>query len=152
MRACAEPEDEGDEGFSPPLEVVVETLASDAPSEPARDTAEQAAPRSPPPVSPSGPSNLSKRASLDPRPSGYRALAPATIAKHGGRYLVRGGASEVIEGGPPAKMIVVMEFPSMTQAKGWYDFADYAEARAISKNALSRRLLFIEGIQPQTSG
>ena len=29
----------------------------------------------------------------------YRALAPATIAKHGGRYLVRGGASEVIEGG-----------------------------------------------------
>jgi uncharacterized protein (DUF1330 family) len=76
----------------------------------------------------------------------YRALAPATIAKHGGRYLVRGGASEVIEGGPPAKMIVVLEFPSMAAARGWYDSADYAEARAISKSALRRRLIFVEGI------
>lgn len=76
----------------------------------------------------------------------YRALAPATIAKHGGRYLVRGGASEVIEGGPPAKMIVVLVFPSMTQAKGWYDSADYAEARGISKEALRRRLIFVEGV------
>ncbi|MGH6882453.1 DUF1330 domain-containing protein [Hypericibacter sp.] len=76
----------------------------------------------------------------------YRALAPATIAKHGGRYLVRGGASEVVEGGPPAKMIVVLEFPSMAQAKAWYDSADYAEPRKISKDALRRRLIFIEGV------
>jgi uncharacterized protein (DUF1330 family) len=59
---------------------------------------------------------------------------------------VRGGASEVIEGGPPAKMIVVLEFPSMAAARGWYDSADYAEARAISKSALRRRLIFVKGI------
>lgn len=76
----------------------------------------------------------------------YRALAPATIAKHQGRYLVRGGASEVMEGGPPAKMIVVLEFPSMAQAKAWYDSTDYAEARAISKDALKRRLIFVAGV------
>jgi uncharacterized protein (DUF1330 family) len=74
----------------------------------------------------------------------YRALA--TIAKHQGRYLVRGGASEVVEGGPPAKMLVVLEFPSMAQAKAWYASADYAEARAISKKALRRRLIFVEGV------
>ena len=76
----------------------------------------------------------------------YRALAPASITKHQGRYLVRGGASEVVEGGPPAKMIVVLEFPTMAQAKAWYGSADYAEARALSKAALKRRLIFIEGV------
>jgi len=78
----------------------------------------------------------------------YRALAPAAIAKRKGRYLVRAGASEVVEGGPPAKMIVVLEFPSMADVKAWYDSADYAEARAISKHALKRRLMFIEGVAP----
>jgi uncharacterized protein (DUF1330 family) len=78
----------------------------------------------------------------------YRALAPAAIARHGGRYLVRGGASEVVEGGPPARMIVILEFPSMTQVKAWYGSADYAEARAISRKALKRRLIFIEGVAP----
>jgi uncharacterized protein (DUF1330 family) len=76
----------------------------------------------------------------------YRALAPATIARYGGRYFVRGSASEMIEGGPPVKMIVVLEFPSMAQAEGWYESADYAEARAISKSALKRRLILVEGV------
>ena len=76
----------------------------------------------------------------------YRALVPASITKHQARYLVRGGASDVIRGGPPAKMIVVLEFPAMAQARAWYGSADYAEARALSKAALKRRLIFIEGV------
>jgi uncharacterized protein (DUF1330 family) len=67
----------------------------------------------------------------------YRALAPASIGKHRGRYLVHGSASGVIEGDQPAKMIVALEFLSIAAAKGWYESADYAEARAINKNALS---------------
>ena len=54
----------------------------------------------------------------------------------------------MIEGGPLAKMIVVVEFPSMAQAKAWYGSADYAKARAISKDALKRQLTFIEGVAP----
>jgi len=73
---------------------------------------------------------------------------PAAIAKHKGPYLVRGGASEVVEGGPPAKTIMVLEFPSMADAKAWYESADYAEARAIGRQALRRRLIFIEGVPP----
>jgi uncharacterized protein (DUF1330 family) len=45
-------------------------------------------------------------------------------------------------------MIVVLEFPSMAQAKAWYDSPDYAEARAISKDALRRRLILVEGVAP----
>ncbi len=46
---------------------------------------------------------------------------------------------------PPAEMIAVLKFPSMAQAKGWYKSPAYAAARAISKSALRRRLIFIEG-------
>jgi uncharacterized protein (DUF1330 family) len=77
----------------------------------------------------------------------YRELAAASIAQHGGRYLVRGADPEVPEGEwPPAQRVVVVEFPTMEQLQGWYRSAEYAEALAVSKTALRRRLLFVGGV------
>ena len=56
----------------------------------------------------------------------YRSLAPATIAKYGGRYVVRGGAIESVEGDWAPKHIVVVEFPTMAKAREWYHSAEYA--------------------------
>ncbi len=55
----------------------------------------------------------------------YVAAVSDTIAAHGGKYLVRAGNTEVVEGdlGYPAK--VVLEFPTMAAAKGWYESAEY---------------------------
>ncbi|MCK1652181.1 DUF1330 domain-containing protein [Bradyrhizobium sp. 149] len=78
----------------------------------------------------------------------YRTLAAATIAQYGGRYLVRGGTAEVVEGGPPSKTIIIVEFPSMARLKEWYASADYAEALKLRQTALERRLLFVEGVLP----
>lgn len=75
----------------------------------------------------------------------YRALAPATIERYGGCYIVRGGAAELIEGGPPPKAIVIVEFPSMARAREWYRSPEYAEALKVSAGALERRLVFVEG-------
>ena len=50
----------------------------------------------------------------------YRAIAAKTIAQYGGRYLVRGGAANLIEGGPPPKTIVVVEFPTAERLREWY--------------------------------
>jgi uncharacterized protein (DUF1330 family) len=50
----------------------------------------------------------------------YRALAPATIAQYGGRYLVRGGKIQTIEGDWKPKQIVIVEFPTMQRALEWY--------------------------------
>ncbi|MBH5402274.1 DUF1330 domain-containing protein [Bradyrhizobium sp. CNPSo 4010] len=76
----------------------------------------------------------------------YRALAAKTIAQYGGRYLVRGGQAELLEGGPAPKAIVIVEFPTMAQLKEWYASAEYAEALELRASALQRRLLFVEGV------
>jgi uncharacterized protein (DUF1330 family) len=76
----------------------------------------------------------------------YRVLAQASIAQYGGRYVVRGGASELVEGTPPPKTIVIVEFPSMARAKEWYASREYAEALQVRRTALERRLIFVEGV------
>src|SRR6266705_4988934 len=76
----------------------------------------------------------------------YRSIAAKSIAHYGGRYLVRGGAAEVAEGGPPVKDIVVVEFPSMERLREWYASPEYAEALKVRRTALERRLIFVEGV------
>jgi len=78
----------------------------------------------------------------------YRTLAARSIAQYGGRYLVRGGAAEAAEGGPPPKNIVVVEFPSMARLREWYASPEYAEALKVRRTALDRRLIFVEGVLP----
>ena len=78
----------------------------------------------------------------------YRSLAADTIAQYGGRYLVRGGASETVEGGPPARTLIIVEFPSMTRPREWYSSPEYAQALKHRRSALDRRLVFVEGIPP----
>jgi uncharacterized protein (DUF1330 family) len=78
----------------------------------------------------------------------YRSLAAASIARYGGRYIVRGGAVEPLEGGWAPEAIVIIEFPSMDRAREWYRSPEYAEALAVRRTALERRLIFVEGVPP----
>jgi uncharacterized protein (DUF1330 family) len=59
----------------------------------------------------------------------YRRLAQVAVEKFGGRYLLRGGAYEVMEGGWRPDRLVVVEFPSVTAAKSFYDSPEYVAAR-----------------------
>ena len=88
---------------------------------------------------------------VEPRDAGlfaqYRMLAGASLQRYGGRYIVRGGAAEVMEGGPPVKTLVIVEFPDMARAREWYGSADYAAALKLRRaGALERRLVFVEGV------
>lgn len=78
----------------------------------------------------------------------YRPLAAASIEKFGGRYLVRGGPVDLIEGArDPERRIVVVEFPDMARARAWYASADYGEALKVrNAGALERTLVFVEGV------
>ena len=76
----------------------------------------------------------------------YRSLAKASIEKYGGRYIVRSGDVEPVEGGWKPRHIVIVEFPSMDRAREWYRSEDYAEALSVREQALSRRLIFVDGV------
>jgi uncharacterized protein (DUF1330 family) len=76
----------------------------------------------------------------------YRTLAAASIAQHGGRYLARGAEAEVVEGAPTQRRIIIVEFPSLAQARAWYASPAYAEALTVRAQALDRRLIFVGGI------
>ena len=75
----------------------------------------------------------------------YRTLVPATVAKYGGRYLVRGGAHEVREGDWRPTRVVVLEFPSAADARRWYDSEEYQPAKAIRHRAARSKVLIVEG-------
>ena len=79
---------------------------------------------------------------------GYQALAPDTIAQHGGRYLARGGKTEVLEGTWPPRRTVLLEFPSVAAAQGWYNSPAYKRAIEARRGAATLRALIVEGLQP----
>lgn len=76
----------------------------------------------------------------------YARQVPATIAKYGGRYLVRGGKSDVREGEWPGQRTVILEFPSLARALEWYDSPEYGPLRPIRQANSRGRIAFFEGI------
>jgi uncharacterized protein (DUF1330 family) len=76
----------------------------------------------------------------------YRELAATSIAHHGGRYVVRGGELQVLEGDWRPRMLVIAEFPTRAAAEGWYRSAEYAKALAHRDAALERNLIMVDGI------
>ena len=84
---------------------------------------------------------------LDPaRYEAYKALAAESIHAAGGRYLVRGGEMEVLEGEPPPGRTVVLEFPTRQAAVAWYRSARYTEARHLRHGASIARMYVVDGV------
>lgn len=76
----------------------------------------------------------------------YRRQVPATIAAYGGRYLARGGATEVLEGTWSPKRCVLLEFPSMAQFRAWWDSPEYRPLRALRERTTRSSLVVTEGL------
>ncbi len=76
----------------------------------------------------------------------YAKDVPASIAAYGGKYLVRGGATETKEGGWAPKRVVLLEFPSIDQARKWYDSPEYKPLLAMRLKAASAKLILVEGV------
>ncbi len=81
-------------------------------------------------------------------PEGYKPYTeqvPASIAHYGGRFLVRGGTAEVLEGDWPQRRRVILEFPSMDAARAWWDSPEYEKPKAMRRAASNARLVLLEG-------
>jgi uncharacterized protein (DUF1330 family) len=76
----------------------------------------------------------------------YRKQVPATIEKYGGRYVVRGGTTHTLEGDWQPKRLVVIEFPSLEQARRWYDCEEYRGPKALRIKTTRSRVVLAEGV------
>jgi uncharacterized protein (DUF1330 family) len=76
----------------------------------------------------------------------YKKMVPPTIAQYGGKFLVRGGAVETLEGGWAPKRIVVLEFPSVARAKEWYESVEYRPARDLRQQTSRGKMILVEGV------
>jgi uncharacterized protein (DUF1330 family) len=77
----------------------------------------------------------------------YRKQVPAILAAYGGRFLVRGGAVELLEGDAAPERVVIVEFPSMAQLKAFYDSPEYQTILSIRQRSAKSYLVAIEGLQ-----
>lgn len=75
----------------------------------------------------------------------YVGQVPPLVARHGGTYLVRGGAHEVIEGDWSPNRVVVLQFPDTAAAHAFLDDADYAPVKAIRHRAAHSNTVLVQG-------
>ena len=76
----------------------------------------------------------------------YMDLVPKTVEKFGGRYLVRGGEMEVIEGEWSPKRLVIIEFEDVDRGMEWYNSEEYSQALSLRHKSAQTNLVFIEGV------
>ena len=79
---------------------------------------------------------------------GYTAVVGESIRKHGGSFLVRGGAHQTVEGDWKPNRLVILEFPTMDQAKRWYDSEEYREPKAMRLQAGRANMVMVDGLSP----
>jgi uncharacterized protein (DUF1330 family) len=76
----------------------------------------------------------------------YRQLVPATIEKYGGKFVVRGGNTETLEGQWQPKRLVIIQFDSVERAKQWWASEEYREAKALRQRTAITNLVVAEGV------
>jgi uncharacterized protein (DUF1330 family) len=76
----------------------------------------------------------------------YIKVAPDSIAKYGGRYLVRGGKTQVLEGTYQPKRFVILEFESVERAREWWASSEYAEPKKMRQAASVTNMVLAEGL------
>jgi uncharacterized protein (DUF1330 family) len=78
----------------------------------------------------------------------YRAQTPGVVAQHGGRFIVRGGKAETLEGDREPGRLVVIEFPDRAAARRFYDSPEYQAIIGLRQKAARSRLILVEGHPP----
>ena len=76
----------------------------------------------------------------------YRKVVGPTLTQYGGKFVVRGGKIDVLEGNWNPKRIVILEFESAVRAREWYDSEEYRAPKQIRMKASKGNLVLVEGV------
>lgn len=77
----------------------------------------------------------------------YKRLTPSSISAHDGRFVVRGGLTESLEGEWHPQRVVILEFPSVQKAKEWWASPEYAPAKEIRQQTATTKMIVCEGFE-----
>lgn len=75
----------------------------------------------------------------------YKKLTPASVAAYDGKFIVRGGQTETLEGNWQPERIVVLQFPSVERAKEWWNSDNYLKAKTIRQRSAKTKMILVEG-------
>jgi len=76
----------------------------------------------------------------------YKELVAPTIAAYSGKYIVRGGKTDVLEGSWTPGRLVILEFESMDRARAWFNSAEYAPIKRLRLETAESKLVLVEGL------
>jgi len=76
----------------------------------------------------------------------YRRVVSASIEQYGGKFIVRNGKFDVVEGDWHPNRIVILEFESMEQAKCWYNSEEYQDPKELRWKSAESQMVFVEGL------
>lgn len=76
----------------------------------------------------------------------YKHLAAQSVAVYGGRYLVRGGATETLEGHWHPTRFVILEFPTVERGRAWWTSPEYGPAKALRQSCADTDMVLVEGV------
>ena len=76
----------------------------------------------------------------------YRASVSRNLDAGGGRYLVRGGPIEILEGDWRPNRIVVVRFDSADKARAWWNSSEYAQLKKMRQRSTRTNMILVEGV------
>ena len=68
------------------------------------------------------------------------------VEAYGGRYLVRGGQTEPLEGSWIPHRVVILEFSDSARARSWWNSLEYASTKKIRQESAKTDMIMVEGI------
>lgn len=75
----------------------------------------------------------------------YKKLGPPTVAAYGGKFITRGGKTEILEGSWSPKRIVILQFDNMQRAKEWWASKEYGPAKQVRQKTAVTNMIIVEG-------
>ena len=76
----------------------------------------------------------------------YRKMVPSTLEQYGGKFLIRGGPVETLEGSWHPSRFVVIEFDNIEQAKAWWSSEEYKPAKELRQKTSNTEMILVEGV------
>jgi len=76
----------------------------------------------------------------------YKKMGPPTVATYGGKFIARGGKTEVLEGSWSPKRVVILQFDSVERVKEWWASKEYSAAKQVRHRAAITNMIVVEGV------